>query len=47
MTLFMFMVGLFAVIGVLATILIIAFIACVLQIRRCSEIGAIDLEDVE
>ena len=41
------MVYVFAVIGILATAFTIFFVACVLQLRRCSEVGAIDLDDLE
>ena len=40
-------VHIFAVIGLVATVLTILFIACVLKLRRCSEVGAIDLEEIE
>jgi hypothetical protein len=37
----------FAVIGVLATFLIISFAICVTKLRKESEVGAIDLEDID
>jgi hypothetical protein len=37
----------FAMIGVLATFLIICFAICVIKLQRESEVGAIDLDAVE
>ena len=40
-------VHIFAVIGILATILAVCFGICVYKIWRYSEIGAVSLEDIE